>query len=250
VLAALTFALTTMQTLFDNAATAILPGIVGPGALPAANARLMTGQALAGSFLGAPAAGALIAIALWWPFAVNAVTFVVAAALIASLPRSSSRPDARSGATVRADIADGLRRLWSDHLLRGICLANLLANTVIGGLTALLVLVVTRWAGASDTAFAFVLAAYAAGATGLGLAIFGACGVVFNVHAVTLMQQRMPTTFLGRVSAAQRTLGVAGAPIGALLAGALAEATEVNVPALAGAVLVALAARALARVRP
>lgn len=288
-LMALAFALTTMQTLFDNAATAILPALVGPSALTSANARLMTGQSLAGTFLGAPVAGLLAGAALALPFAVNAATYLVAAALIASLPRSVGQTTARPvGSTLRREIADGVRYLWRDRLLRGISLTNLLGNFVIGGLTALLVLIVTRWVGASGAVFGLVLAAYGAGATlgGLvasrisrrigpivsiaaalaaqtaslvvigavahvagtaaGLAVFGAAGMLVNVNGVTLTQQRTPAEALGRVSAAQRTLAIAGAPIGALLFGAIATATEVNVPALVGAGVMALAAITMA----
>ncbi|RIQ37406.1 MFS transporter [Jiangella rhizosphaerae] len=286
VLAVLAFALTTLQTLFDNAATAILPTLVPRSALPSANARLMTGQALAGTFLGAPAAGLLVTAGVALPFAVDAVTYLVAAALIASLPRPAlpvaSRPP---GSTLRSEIASGVRRLWRDRLLRGGCLANLLGNLVIGGLQALLVLIITRWAGASDVVFGLVLAAYGAGgvvgglvatrvgrwtgggaramvlaiaaqtgcllviggvahpaATAAALAVFGVAGMVVNVHFVSLTQQRTPDELLGRVSSAERTLGIVGAPAGALLFGALAEVTEVNVPALAGAAIMALAA--------
>ncbi|PZF85401.1 MFS transporter, partial [Jiangella anatolica] len=84
-------------------------------------------------------------------------------------------------------------------------------------------------------------------ATAAALAVFGVAGMVVNVHFVTLTQQRTPGELLGRVSSAARTLGIVGAPVGALLFGALAEATEVNVPALAGAALMLLAAVAIGR---
>lgn len=292
VLAVLAFALTTLQTLFDNAASAILPTLVPQAALPSANARLMTGQALAGTFLGAPAAGLLVTAGVALPFAVDAATYLVAAALIASLPRSAVGVAGRpAGSTLRTEIAAGVRRLWHDRLLRGGCLANLLGNLVIGGLQALLVLIITRWAGASDVVFGLVLAAYGAGgvvgglvatrvgrwvgggaaamvlalavqtgcllviggvphpaATAAALAVFGVAGMVVNVHFVSLTQQRTPDELLGRVSSAERTLGIAGAPVGALLFGALAEITEVNVPALAGAAIMALAAIVVRRV--
>ncbi len=53
-LIALAFALTTLQTLFDNASTALLPTLVDKEALGAANARLMTGQRIAGGLLAGP----------------------------------------------------------------------------------------------------------------------------------------------------------------------------------------------------
>lgn len=288
-LAALAFALTTLQTLFDNAATAMLPALVPPGALSSANARLMTGQSLAGTFVGAPAAGFLVTASVAIPFSVNAATYLIAAVLIAALPavmRLDTRPD---GSTLCVEIREGVTRLWTDRLLRSICTANLLANAVIGGLTALLVLIVTRWIGASAAVFGFVLAAYGAGAviggllsarvgrkigairalvialtvqagclvtigtaahaiaTATALGVFGFAGMVFNVHSVTLTQQRIPNELLGRVSAALRTVGISGAPLGALTFGAVAELTDLNVPALLGAALMLLAAVAIRR---
>lgn len=79
----LAFLLTTFQTLFDNAATALLPTVVPRDALAGANARLMTGQQVAGGFLAAPLVPALLIAGASAPFAVNAATYVVAALLIA-----------------------------------------------------------------------------------------------------------------------------------------------------------------------
>jgi hypothetical protein len=84
-------------------------------------------------------------------------------------------------------------------------------------------------------------------ATAAALAVFGVAGMVVNVHFVTITQQRTPDDLIGRVSSAQRTVGIVGAPAGALLFGALAEVTEVNVPALAGAAVMAAAALVVMR---
>jgi predicted MFS family arabinose efflux permease len=77
------------------------------------------------------------------------------------------------------------------------------------------------------------------------MAVFGALGAVWNVNEVTLLQQRTPADLLGRVSAANRTLSVAGAPLGALLGGATAAAWGLNTPPLAAAVLFCCAAGVL-----
>jgi MFS family permease len=68
-----------------------------------------------------------------------------------------------------------------------------------------------------------------------GLAVFGLLGMVWNVNTTTLMQERTPADLLGRVSSAFRTLGVAGAPLGALLGGAAATLYGANTPALLAA---------------
>ncbi|MDO0928249.1 MFS transporter [Streptomyces sp. TG1A-8] len=163
-LLALALALTTLQTLFDNAATALLPALVDAEALGAANARLMTGQQLAGGLLAGPFVPVLLAVGAGVPFAADAVTYLAAAALVASLrtrpPRRAPRP---AGSTLRAETGAGLRTLWSDRVLRAVRLATLLCNIGMGALIATLVLHVTRWLHGGDTAYAATMTAYAAG---------------------------------------------------------------------------------------
>ncbi|WP_413084815.1 hypothetical protein [Streptomyces caniferus] len=142
-LLALSFALTTLQTLFDNAATALLPVVVPQEALDLANARLMTGQELTGRFVGGPPAPVLIALGAALPFLADAATYLLAAALVAS-PHAAP-PSARpvtAGRTLRREIADGLRQLWRDRVLRAFCLSVAPADVGIGALVATLVMVV------------------------------------------------------------------------------------------------------------
>lgn len=279
-LLALAFALTTAQTLFDNAATALLPSVVPAAVLGRANSRLMTGQTIAGAFVAAPLVAVLLALSAGAPFAVDAATFAAAAALVASLPPpAGQRPPRPAGRTLRRDTAEGLRALWDDRSLRALCAANTVANIGVGVLVATLVLQVTGWLHAGRGGFAAVITAYGAGGvlggaaaerltrwlgrarallTGLAvqtcclvvlgtvrslaaavaaMAVLGAFGMVWNVSEVTLLQERTPAGLLGRVSAANRTLSVAGAPLGALLGGATATAWGLNAPPLAAAAL-------------
>ncbi|MFE7213050.1 MFS transporter [Streptomyces sp. NPDC057611] len=291
-LIALAFALTTLQTLFDNAATALLPALVGPDALGSANARLMTGQRLAGGLLGGPVVPLLFAAGAAAPFAADAATFLVAAALVASLrvpaPERQPRP---AGSTLRREIAEGLRALGRDRALRGLCAATALCNVGMGALIATLVVVVTGWLGAGTKGYAAALTAYTLGSLAGGavnrrivarlgrmravvlagvvqiaalvvlglvpslaaavaaLAVFGLMGMVWNVNTTTLMQQRSPAGMLGRVSAAFRTLAVAGAPLGAVLGGAVAAVWGPNWPALLTAAFFVLSVAALTPAR-
>jgi MFS family permease len=287
-LIALAFALTTLQTLFDNAATALLPVLVGPGALGSANARLMTGQRVAGGLLGGPAVPLLLAAGVAAPFAANAATFLVAAALVASLRTSGpERPPRPAGSTLRRETAEGLRTLGRDRALRGLCAATALCNVGMGALIATLVVVVTGWLGAGTKGYAAALTAYTVGSlvggavnsrivallgrmravllagavqvaalvvmgtvrslpvTVTALTVFGLMGMVWNVNTTTLMQQRSPAGMLGRVSAAFRTLSVAGAPLGAVLGGAAAAVWGPNYPALLTAAFFVLSVAAL-----
>ncbi|MCL7423893.1 MFS transporter [Streptomyces sp. YS415] len=160
----LAFALTTLQTLFDNASTALLPALVDRAELGGANARLMIGQRLAGGLLGAPVVPVLIAAGAAAPFVADAVTFLLAAALVASLrTEPPARAPGPAGSTLRRDIAEGLRTLWQDRALRGLCAATALCNIGMGALIATLVLLVTGWLEAGATGYAVAMTAYTAG---------------------------------------------------------------------------------------
>ncbi|KUL22230.1 MFS transporter [Streptomyces regalis] len=285
---ALAFALTTLQTLFDNAATALLPSLVHREALGSANARLMTGQQLAGGLLAGPFVPLLLMVGAAMPFVADASTYLLAAALVASLrvrpPEWEPRP---AGSTLRAEIGEGLRALWRDRALRAVCVATLLCNIGMGALIATLVLHVTRWLHAGDAEYAAVMTAYSAGSLAGGfvaqriarrvgrvrallfggavqvaallvmgtvrhlsallgaMLLLGLMNMVWNVNQVTLMQQRSPEAMVGRIAAAFRTASTSGAPLGAVLGGAVAHAYGLNGPALLAALLFALAVTSL-----
>lgn len=288
----LAFALTTLQTLFDNASTALLPSLVDRQTLGGANARLMTGQQIAGGLLGAPLVPLLLTAGAFMPFAADASTYLAAAALVASLrtrpPERAPRP---AGSTLRTEIGEGLRALWQDRALRATCVATLLCNIGMGALIATLVLHVTRWLQAGTAGYAAAMTAFSVGSitggflaqriarrTGrvrallvagtvqtssllligtvrhlgalvAGMLLLGAMNMVWNVNQVTLMQQRAPESMTGRIAAAFRTSSTSGAPLGALLGGAVAGAYGLNGPALLAAVLFGLAVTSLIPVR-
>jgi predicted MFS family arabinose efflux permease len=133
-------------------------------ALGSANARLMTGQQLAGGLLASPLVPLLLTVGAFMPFAADASTYLLAAALVASLrtgpPEREPRP---AGSTLRTEIGEGLRALWSDRSLRATCVATLLCNIGMGALIATLVLHVTRWLDAGNAGYAAAMTAYSVG---------------------------------------------------------------------------------------
>ncbi|MFE6852578.1 MFS transporter, partial [Streptomyces sp. NPDC057674] len=160
----LAFALTTLQTLFDNAATALLPSLVPAETLAGANARLMTGQQLAGGLLAAPLVPALLLAGPAVPYAADAATYVLAALLIASLRTPApARPPRPAGSTLRAEMAEGLAVLRADRSLRWLCTATTLCNIGMGALIATLVVLVTDGLHAGNTGYAATLTAFAIG---------------------------------------------------------------------------------------
>ncbi|MFE0509006.1 MFS transporter [Streptomyces sp. NPDC058964] len=285
---ALAFTLTTLQTLFDNASTALLPSLVRREALGGANARLMTGQQFAGGLVAGPFVPLLLAAGVFMPFVADAGTYLAAAALVASLRiRPPHRVPRQAGSTLRAEIGAGLCALWRDRALRAVCVATLLCNIGMGALIATLVLHVTRWLHAGNAGFAAAMTAYSAGSiaggflaqrlarrTGrvralllggtvqtasllliggvrhlaallAGMLLLGTMNMVWNVNQVTLMQQRGPEPMVGRIASAFRTASTSGAPLGALLGGAVARLYGLNGPALLAAALFALAVTSL-----
>ncbi|MFF5916860.1 MFS transporter [Streptomyces flavochromogenes] len=160
----LAFALTTLQTLFGNAATALLPSLVPADTLAGANARLMTGQQLAGGLLAAPLVPALLLAGPAVPYAADAATYVLAALLIASLRAGApERPPRPAGSTLRAEMAEGLAVLRADRSLRWLCTATTLCNIGMGALIATLVVLVTDGLHAGNTGYAATITAFAVG---------------------------------------------------------------------------------------
>jgi predicted MFS family arabinose efflux permease len=106
----------------------------------------------------------LLTVGAFMPFAADASTYLLAAALVASLrirpPEREPRP---VGSTLRTEIGEGLRALWSDRSLRATCVATLLCNIGMGALIATLVLHVTRWLDAGNAGYAAAMTAYSVG---------------------------------------------------------------------------------------
>ncbi|WBB60051.1 MFS transporter [Streptomyces sp. WMMC500] len=224
----LAFALTTLQTVFDNAATALLPAVVPATALGTANGRLLAGQEAVHRFAGTPLVPVLVGAGAAVPYAVDAASYLLAAALVAGLPHRP-RPAARRPRTpLRRDVADGLRALWADPVLRGICAATVVANTGFGALVATLVLHLTGRLGAGTTGYALVLTAYGIGSVAGGLGagrVVAALGAPRTLVCAGLAQVACLTAF-----GTARGLPAAGAALAVLgFAGMLWTATEVTV---------------------
>jgi Na+/melibiose symporter-like transporter len=131
----------------------------------------------------------------------------------------------------------------------GLLLAAGAVGGVLGGLTAPAV------ARALGTTHALALAVALTGVghvvlglagrpvvAGAMLAVSSAAFGIWNVISVSLRQRLASDRLLGRVSSAYRTLVVGAVPVGALAGGALAAATDLRVPYLAGGALLLAAA--------
>ncbi len=93
-LCAAAFLLGSAEVIRDNAAQTALPSIVSKTDLETANGQMWSIEQIMGQFVGPPLAGLLIALSVPLPFAVDAVTFALAAWcvwLIAMPPRTAPK---------------------------------------------------------------------------------------------------------------------------------------------------------------
>ena len=159
------------EVIFGNAAQAILPDLVPPAMLHKANGNQYTIATIGQQFLGPPVGSVLFTVAVALPFGVDAASFALSAALVASLPRRRTPANSTSPAEppLRLAIAQGLRWLTGHRLLRTLALL-LGVNTFcfqLGGAT--LVLLATQTLHLSSRGFGLLLAGSAVGSVLGGL---------------------------------------------------------------------------------
>ena len=108
------------EVLRDNSAQTLMPSVVEAENLEKANGRMWSAESLTNSFIGPPLGSLLIGIAIYLPFFVDAGTFFVAVALIASISGSfkpvEEKP--REKINFKSEIKEGYRWLWAHDLLR------------------------------------------------------------------------------------------------------------------------------------
>jgi MFS family permease len=157
------FVVGSMETLADNASSALLPAVVPVEHLPRANARLMGVQLVGNHLIAPPLGAALFVLAAAWPFGLNAVTFLAAALLLATL-RGQFRPVSdQPHRPVRQDIATGMRALLGHPVLRMLAVCLCLMNVTLVGAFAILVLYARERLGLGEIGFGLLLAASAVG---------------------------------------------------------------------------------------
>lgn len=135
------------EVLRDNCGQTFMPSIVDGDQLEKANGRLWAAEGVANTFIGPPLGSLLLLGAFALPFMFDAVSFFVAAALMASIPGTfrAARPDGGpDGDPVRphwrSELAEGVRWLWRHELLRPMAIILGLMNLagMVSGATLVL----------------------------------------------------------------------------------------------------------------
>lgn len=262
-LTVMAFGLGACEVVFVNASQAILPEIVPASLLHKANGAQYTISAVGQQFAGPPIGSLLFAIAVALPFGLDAGSFALSAALLATMPRRH-QPQ-RDHPPLRTAMAEGMRWLAGHPLLRTLALL-VSVNTFcfqLGNVT--LVLLATQTLHLTTRGYGVLLAGAAVGSVlgglvnarivarigplpallvslianvlvfeGIGispdasvlggmLALNGFVTTMWSIGVVSLRQRVVPSHLLGRVSSAYRMFSVGLMPFGALAGGLVAS---------------------------
>ena len=108
------------EVLRDNSAQTLMPSVVDKENLEKANGRMWSAEALTNSFIGPPLGSFIIAVAIYLPFFIDAGSFFVAVALIATIKGSFApvHNNPREKINFKVEIKQGFAWLWAHSLLR------------------------------------------------------------------------------------------------------------------------------------
>ncbi len=151
------FGLGVGEIIVDSSSQAAVPQLVEPAQLDRANGQLLSAITVLDGVIGLPLGAVAFSVASSLPFALDVVTFLVGAALVATIRRPLQGERTAVRASVRSDISVGMRFLFGHRLLRGllgaIVTANLAGNISFG----VLVVLVVDELGGNEATFGFVL---------------------------------------------------------------------------------------------
>jgi MFS family permease len=181
-----------------------------------------------GSFLvGAPIGGVLVAVlgapnALW----VDAASFLASAALVGGLiPAAVLLPPREEKTGYFADLAEGIRFVWRDRLIRAIVLTVLLTNFLDAPLASVILPVFVDNEFGSAEHLGLLLGVFGAGAI-VGAAAFGAIGHRLprrRTFVISFFLASIPYVALATTPSLWATLviaaafGIVGAPLNPIL---------------------------------
>lgn len=265
-LAGLAFLLGVAEVLRDNAAQTALPSIVEKPDLERANGQLWTAEQVLGQFVGPPLAGFLIALALPLPFFFDAVSFVLAAALVALITFPPRTAPARRA--FWAELREGVAWMRARPLILRLAVTLGLMNALHMMSLTVLVLFGQEVLSLNAAQYGVLLTASAAGGVAGGLlgpgivdrigprrglfvalllfpipffvlaltssalltgaALFAEmfAALLWNIITVSYRQREIPDDLLGRVNSIYRFFGWGMIPFGALAAGGVMATLE------------------------
>lgn len=269
VLAGLAFLLGSAEVLRDSAAQTILPSLVQPHELEAANGQLWSTEQLTGQFIGPPLAGMLIALGIGVPFGIDVAVLLMAAGLVWLITLTPQPVDLKD--SFGKALVEGIAFMRRDRVLLRLAVVLGVANFLATATITIQVLFAQEVLTLSSVEYGMVLSVAAVGAiTGslaaphitavLGLqpclflsiatwaiadAVIGlsssgivmalalfvtmAAAMLWNVITVSWRQRRIPPALLGRVNSIYRFFGWGSMPLGALVGGVIVSLLDAEI---------------------
>jgi len=163
---AVAFLLGVIETFADTTAQTVLPRLVAPTQLTRANSRLYAVELAANQFVGPPLGGALIAAGAAVALAAPGLLWGAGALLLLRLPSTLSAPAATERASMRTDIAEGMRFLAGHRVLRRLAIMTGGGNLAVSAAFSVFVLYAVgpeSTLGLDEPAFGLLLTASAVG---------------------------------------------------------------------------------------
>ena len=156
------------EVVFDSTAQAFLPMIVPGNQLERANGLLFAAEVIAGSIVGLSVGALLFDVDAGLPFASNAASFAVAAAILATV-RVARRDGAERSPTERIDLRSGLSWLAEHEVLRVLAVMFTVTNLGLMFGQGIFAKYVVDVLGLDSLGFGLLLAITAMGAATGGL---------------------------------------------------------------------------------
>jgi MFS family permease len=155
------FLMGAIETIADAAYGALVADTVPADLLGRANARVQVTFTVNNLLVGPPLGAVLFAAGAALPFGLHVVACGVAALVVLRVPAHPHPPRPRT--TLRADIRDGLRRLWRHPGLRILACCIFVMNFAGAGTFAIWVLYGKQHLGLTDTQYGWFVATGAVG---------------------------------------------------------------------------------------
>ena len=154
--------LASAEAVVDSSSMAMVPATVEGQDLERAVGRLGSTELAMNDLLGPPLGGLLFGLAIAAPFGVDAATFV-GAVLVMGLMSGSYQPAAAAAAeaadrpSMRASLAEGIRWLWNQRMLRTLAVVSTALGTASFIGNAVFVIFATDTLGLSEFGFGILL---------------------------------------------------------------------------------------------
>lgn len=172
-LAAFAFAFGALEVCYDTAAETTVTALVPKERLERANGHIRSGAIVAQEFAGRPLGGFVLALGLFVPFLFNTAALLVSVVSLLRVRATSATTTAPSSEAPAAaprglrgvweDVAEGVRALWNQPLLRAVAVIAVFINTAYATMLSTQVLFVRDTLGLGSAGFGLLMAFAAIG---------------------------------------------------------------------------------------